>query len=1090
MHNIDTYGKDVGQQRLQNNLPLDHTAPETKDFVEQKTKRRDELRNKLDEVLTEVHQSSLFLLSKKNNLEIAQIVKDLDKTYIFAQVHCGRSAMKTFYEEKFQGYPAQRPSVNLMTSVFTAIENSHEGLCLTDKKTLNLLKPCISQLKQTVDELDVLKDLKGDSLREKVAQFGADLGVKLDALQTGEEHTIPVGPPGCGMFLRLVRSNNSNFNLFLYNGGLDPKKQQGVTPSTLPLFVFEGVPASKLYYSRPNGKLSSPFLTELTAITVRDVSKVDSQKVLDYFLPFKEYSVSPDKFMGNYIRCMRANFSSHKSLKGLLLHLCGTDRRAYKRLNMDVRLLTLVAEYNRHGNHLDKPELVKERAQLRIAVDNLLKTVYKYALQEQDNQPILRLEEAKQLLGTALEVLEGVKKADESARKVQEANTKAAVIEENRKDNRSQAIEAANKFSHPKMSNNRSLLVSKYKPYPHPSKSPADLKKGLLELQSFLKVFEKEIPIYWGHTDEFSAHKSSLEADGLAAVERFLAHLPPPADLFWDKVPKDQMNACFEMLSQIQLRYSRAIVHSQSKRPCSSVQQLTLFNFYAAIHRMAVKLDSEGGSPALLSHFSVDVSRFKEALDLDHMNVIDSSNQLKRRKEIERYFSECNRVAEHRDLFNWKKFNLDPSDADKILYERLLQDQGIQKYMSDGKCKECIETWVGNNANEDDRKRIQLRLLNLDLGGVDWQGLRETKEFKYEPREIQSYPVFSVKYKVLNQSGFWDYHSTQLDSLLDRKYAHIALLKQCSIAASVLLDVNASDTPKPSPKDFLGEPLKKPKNEIYNKYSDVASELMLERVEVTTSNDKNEFGLQFYGRQLQSVETKTKGVGDLSKRQFTSTQLTDAFKNAVNSSIETGIYDIYPHSHEQRQNELLSKMGSLPAGDSKLSLLQIAEQAASGETRSHNLLQWMRLNFQELEDPAMRSRFNDSPFRPQYDGNSSDAALSVSLLDLLENDPDHLLVQMRKLVDRGIGRFYRAQPYKRPKVEPLTFLLELARVIDRNYLEIYKKKIDPPLYKAELFEDLLNLNEGAAEFSPRTHRLEYLPIFALLSKCIPGRNNG
>ncbi|MBA3238178.1 MAG: DUF3638 domain-containing protein [Parachlamydiaceae bacterium] len=1051
----------------------------TKNYVAQKVNRRNEILRSLDEVRGEIHKSSLLPLFEKGIFENTNIEQVLQKrstpgkpSFTFAEVHCGRTAIATSYQESFtQGYPVQSSSINLVSSVFNWIENNVSA-CLTEQETLNLLSPFVQQLKETIDQFEKLKDLEGDELREQIAKFGADTANLLDSLEPDENHTLPVGPPGCGMFLRMVRceGNEKKFNLFLYNGATDANQQKGVTPSTLPLYVFEAVPASEIYYTRHNGELSSPFLTELTAITVRKVAGATAQRVLTFFEPICAYQVLADKHMVNFIRCMRTNFSSHKSLNALLLHLCGGDRRAYKRMNMDIRLLTLAVEYKRHGNELNKPFFSPVRAQLRIAANNLLKSVYKYAQQNQEGQPILTEQEARMLLGTALGILEGVNKAEETARTSQKAHSEAKVFENDVKTTHANASKAAREFFHPKIDNRESSNDSKFKSFPIAAfDQPEELVNSLEGLKSFLTIFKLELRIL-GAGQQVSVNKLSLETDGLSAVEQFIAQLPSPIDPYWDKVPKHLIMKCLALLAEINLNYSRAITHSQTKRPSTSVQQLTLFNLYANIHRMAIRWESENEAP-VLSYFSLDISRFQEAMELDPMHTIDSFNLLERRRELESYFSgfRCVTVT-HCDLFKWSDFSLDPTKAEKELYEMLLKDPEIQEMMQKGDYAQCIDEWAGENASEKGIEEVKRRLLNLDMGSVDLTGYRPSygSFSQYAQTDYKS-ELFSVTFKV-KKDGFPSYPTYKLNSILHKKFPHIALLKQCSIASAVLFDVNTVDavTSGGVPTDINGNAFEQYRFKDLKTLSDypgLASKLMLERVNIAKIDDKHEFELQFYGRKLVNEDFKKKIQP--SDRHFTSVGLTEIARKAVQNSIETGMYEVKTPSPEKRQNEILSKIGSLDSKDSNLLLgLQLAEQVASSESRSHNLLQWMRLHPEKLEDPETRARLMILLFRPEYVGNSEERTLSVSILDLLKNDPDHLLVQVRNLVAEGVTRFYHAQPFKRPKVEPLTFLLEIAQIMSRNYLEIHGKKINPPIYEAGLFELLSNLKEGASAFSP------------------------
>ncbi len=622
----------------------------------------------------------------------------------FAQVHCGRSAKKTSYEES--GYPAQKAPVNLLHGVLDWMEHNPK-LCLTDVSTVQRIKPHIDQLKETVGQLDNLKNLKGDALRDGVRQFGADVAKQL---RENKEFTLPVGPPGSGMFLRFV-PDGDKFNLFLYNAALETDDQKkGVTPSIKPLYAFEKVPASEI---------SNSFLAELAAITVREVRFAGTSRVLQFFEPFAQYLVPADKHLQHFLRCQRANFSSHKALNGFLLHLC-SDRRDYKRLSIDTRLITLVAQYNRRKSHLSAPE----RAQLKIAADNLIKSVYKYA------GNILTEDEAKRLLGSAQEVLEGVKQAEAEARIIQAASTTAVVSEKDADKSRQDAVDAAKKYAHPSMQGDSFKTVVMYVAFPKASGDALKLKGDFELLNKFLS---DSIEVISQRGGEAVIKTKRLSTNGLTAVEQFFASLPPPADDFWDKVPKEDLEFCFNRLTEFHLDYCRAAAQKANNRPCSALQQLTLFNLYANIHRIATRLDP------VFAGTSVDVSRFQSAIDLDPMHTIESFPLLQQRREVERYFSGQG------GLFKWdKKSNLDPAEADQKFYDKLLALPQVQERMESGNYKECIADWDGSP------EVIKRRLLHLDFGEVDTWYFTERESYYQKLYEQTSYKIreFDIHFKV------------------------------------------------------------------------------------------------------------------------------------------------------------------------------------------------------------------------------------------------------------------------------------------------------------------------------------------------------
>ncbi len=242
-------------------------------------------------------------------------------------------------------------------------------------------------------------------------------------------------------------------------------------------------------------------------------------------------------------------------------------------------------------------------------------------------------------------------------------------------------------------------------------------------------------------------------------------------------------------------------------------------------------------------------------------------------------------------------------------------------------------------------------------------------------------------------------------------------------------------------------------------------ELAMDQIKI--SSDNKQMDLKFYGRKLEIADKKDSKKKD-PNWQFTDVQLPEGEAWSVQSAVESGMLAVKPLPQDIRQNKALSEMG-------KKSGLELAEQAACGDVGTYNLLEWMKWNPSSLEYASTRTQLRTFLFRPQRR-----AELTVPILDQLKNNPDHLLVQVGNLIKDGMKRYYRAQPNKRPKVEPLTFLLEIAAILDQNYFEIHGKRINPPLFPADLLDLLMDQQKGAAPFTLKEQISLWLCQFSVL----------
>jgi hypothetical protein len=1071
-------------------------SKETAIYREKITKRHGELRSRLESVRAEIGKYSILGKTSKELDGVQQVLKRSPSA--FTQVHCGRTAKGTRYEEKNEGHPVQRAPVQLMNSALKLIEaDKDNSLSLTNRKTLDTVLQGSNQLVVTVARQTELAKLNEDDLRIGVTQFATETAQALDKLSKGQDFTLPVGAPGSGMFLRFAREEGEpkKFTLFLYNASDSAMTKQGgvkkgVTPTTQPFYVFESVPAEMLYYIEDK-ELRSPLFTELIALTVRDVQKTNDLHVLRFLEPLQKYQGLPQKHINLFIRCQRANFSSHKALNALQLHLLQKDYPAYKRLTMDVRLITLVAEYQLHKDTLSDVDNAPLRSQIRISAQNLLKSVYKYSLQDS----ILSENEAKRLIATALDVIDAVEKAGQIAHSQQTSNTKATLPAEN-KATITLAAETAKKFTHPSISAETKPRLENYVNPPQAPKNPEQLFTSLNKLNEFLanssSTFDQKL---WEGSGEWQEVKL-LNSDAMTALQNFMAQLPEPGDKFWDAIPAEDTIKCLTLLGAVNQKYGQTIAHKFGgmhvsafratkatiyDRACSSVQQLTLFNLYANIHRMTMKADKESGNP-VLTGYNIDVTRFRDAMDLDPTHTYGSYRLLERRRAVEDYFSKTRANSEQSNLFHWNidQLKTEPSGADKQLYESLLQHPKVKERSESKEFKECIERWARANpiraavAGESGMAHIEhekkLCFLQLDMGTSEFRGYkRNYLGYPDYKEEIGSSNMAHVEFKE-GTNPFLSHFDLQ--SILSESFPYIGILKQSSIAAAVLLDVNSIKSEIPvNVTDLNGRFIPPKENSGSGDFLTRAKFLMRERQLICQDGQyEAKIHLGAYGRALspsdgirKNKEVKEKKIGD---RLFTGAQLSTDGKNAAFRLEDTGTLEARSDRH-QAQNSILAKAGSKSTEKTNQTpeTWDLVEQGSSSNVSDHNIIQWMRDHPLSLKDSITRAELMILLYRPQHTGNYG--ALSIPILNSLKEYPDHILPQIRNLVAEGITRYYRGQPLKRAEVEPLVFILNLAQQINRNYFEIYGEDISPPLYNTDLFDQLMALSENAEPFTEK-----------------------
>lgn len=1007
------------------------------------------LYEQLDEALANLNEHSVLT---KSTAALEPLQKVLASDYAaFAQVHCGRTAAGTLYEEGDRpgnNLPVQKNPVSLLQAMFKWIKES--GLSLTDSEEISQIQARIGQLAEIIEKQSALAGLKDDHFRHGVQELAGEIAHSLNLLEINQEQLLAVGPPASGMFLRLVRceSADKRFNLFLYESGseeLQGGASKGVIGHSRPLYVFENVPAASLYFEGLDKKLQSPLLAELLAITSRKVDFANSKDILEFFGPIMSYRADADRFIEHFIRCQRSKMSSHKALNGLILHCCGSERKKYKRLSIDIRLATMIAEYQAHEKEIDQPSNGTRRNQLRSAANNLLKSVGKYA----GAQHVLTLEEAKRLFGTSMDLLAKIDAAEARAQKLQAdprplavKNSKAAALNK-------QAQQTAAWFKHPAAGNQKPYQTASFMFRAAAPRDPAELKSSLEKLKAFT-TFHTRKTMELGKSNELEV--KLLDKEGEFALEDFIFSLPSPSDSFWDRIPQEQVMDCLNLLSGLNECYGQAIANYKQyigigNHPKTSKQIVTLFNFYANIHKLALRMDGAAGA-SIIADLPLDISRFDDVIEMDPFHTIHHFHILQRRRELISYFKGCDQKGgKEGRLFSWKNFSIDPSGADLELCKRLYAHPAVKERMAAADVQEFIKGWAeaAPSVEQEAEKRALQKiyaLLHLDAGRSVAAGYG-----KFPKRENRRFDSFLA---VL---------------------PHLAALKRASIAMAVLLDVNSQEAKmRFSNSDRKAEPSR------YEIKDQLAALMRTDLAQHIEKDHALELIFQSRGLEIAGPAYDWSLSG-----HYTQEHISVRGRTHVVNALKTGMFKTQAKErmNQNRPKSVVSSQLSKYDDLATVSGWELAEQVTNPSVGIHNLLQWMRrhpeIHLQsQLEE---WSRLAVLLFRPHY---NPEGILTVPLIDELKTDPGHMITQIRHIISEGITRYYLAQPNKRPKVQAVAAYLNLAQQINRNYSEIHGKPIHPPLYEADLIDQLLLLEEDATAFTKEEETALYLCQFTQL----------
>ncbi len=1008
----------------------------------------------LDQIINEAkREMGEYSLLHKQTTEFNPIqTLLLEDNSAFVQIHCGRTAYETNFEEKYDGsgitLPVQKYSVAMLNAIFNwinCVEFSFIG-----KNGLKHIQSEIHQLLQTVQKQESL--FKKDQLSSSIHEIVAEIAKTLDELQKGQGYTIAVGQPGCGMFLRFVRTEKEekSFNLFLYNASEDSVQNQGgitkgVDESVRPLYVYENVPGASLYYQKGK-QLAFPLLVEVMTFTFRKVEFAKFYDMIAFFGPIQNYQVKSEPFMKDLLRAERSKMGSRKALKALVLHLCDGDRKSYKRLSIDIRLATAIAQYKICEDELSHPKYGALRNELRQAAYNLLKYVYKYG-----STDIVNENELKHLAATAFEIIGAVDLAEEKARELQ-ADKRSTEI---RSPQDTQVNEKARKaifaLKDSEIDNRVSHSISPYQKGKLATTSPEQICKGLESLKDSIKHYILE-GITLGSDSKFKI----LDYRGFAVIEDFIAQLPSPLNDFWDKIPQEQVLECLQHLSAINEKYGESIalkknsgVDRSAHHPRNDRQQVTLLNFYGNIDRLARRADRDFG---LLSEFHINIDCFKNAVHNDPFHTIHNYTFLKRRNELLDYFNP--KSAASKCIFTWNDFGIDPKDSDldlckKMASHPILRDKINEKVVQEFilKCFSADPLAAVRGVYEAGSRYLH-SLFHLDIG-----------------KDINV--TYGSKLDIVRG---------EFPSFIATTFPHILALKQASIGVAVLMRPASKDAINISVSINLSGDLLEQKKHAYDQLN------AFRKIDVVQQPPDNDFEIKliYYTRILEKVKST-------SKERYGSERYSNSHQFAVRDSESTNMYELNSGYYRDQNRTKCLAASNLGQYDKKTEGWDVAELVTNPSIGIYNLLQWMRLHPEKIEDREINERvyLNILLFRPSYGAKNT---LIVPIIEELKTHPELILPQIRHFISEGITRFYLAQPNKRPKATPLVFLLDLAQQIERNYEEIYGHPMKPPLYETDLINRLLSLEDGDEPYKTDENSALHLSAFTHFFPCTDPSN--
>ena len=218
----------------------------------------------------------------------------------------------------------------------------------------------------------------------ELAQYAAALQKELLNLPSGASCCMAGGwdgNPGHAMVYRFEKTQTApaeeRFNIYIYNAqdGSDNLQGGAIIQSQTkakPCYCFKDVTAQELFFTQA-GAANPLILTSLLALHHKsDHGNYDLDNVLNICSRFGHRLVPSDQLPERYLNMQRSNDCTIKTINCLLLEVMG-DSKAYQRLMLDMRFLSLVAIYKKFYGDLAKPECLQLSYILWCAISDYLK---------------------------------------------------------------------------------------------------------------------------------------------------------------------------------------------------------------------------------------------------------------------------------------------------------------------------------------------------------------------------------------------------------------------------------------------------------------------------------------------------------------------------------------------------------------------------------------------------------------------------------------------------------------------------------------------------------------------------------------------
>lgn len=584
--------------------------------------------------------------------------------HLFTHLHLESRALAT----GFEGTQAQK-TIDWTKHVLKILaDNKAVGDQLLPVAQANTLREPIGQLlEQTLKIDDLARGGEDEDAQEHIIRKEAEtIARKVQQLAPGTSYLLPGGyaasPLGHTMFYRFIRESDQTYTVILYNAGegvqWQGERNEEDEPFGIPYVVYSKVTAEELFFSSNEKEQRGDLFQTLLDLKVLPRAFPDDKRfvfgiadVVKAFAPIQHRRSDEGHYYRLFMTLQKAGTCSQKSLNALL-HDLMRDRKAYRALHLNSRLLSLVNFYHAQASNLNSSsvEMGQVRHQLREAAVNLCQKLSLYANRSRDAYPELTPTQLRRFYATAQEIIAHVDKAEKNVRQqIQKRDSfsfKAAHTPHARPSGLRQLARQVEELRPPVRD---AIATPVHQTYPA-SLAPGDFFGELIDLKE--------------------RHRQASPQKIIAETEAFLNALPVPQrypdDRYWSKVGDSYVFADMSFLLRRYLKATKEVNISQQAEQYNAIRSAL-----AIMHQLCWQHDAKRKN--LLQQHSLGLTYLENIYQEDPHLITRNPKTWERSQKLTEYFKAVHKPEQELFQYSENCTVKDPTFQPELnLYQRIL----------------------------------------------------------------------------------------------------------------------------------------------------------------------------------------------------------------------------------------------------------------------------------------------------------------------------------------------------------------------------------------------------------------------------------